>query len=361
MHKDSRLLPKGRAVGLGVLKRVLLIVLALAVASIFLAVSGYDPLAILKGLAQSMTQDLAGTIRWSTAMILAGLAVCVCYKANIANLGVDGQIFLGASAASAVALNVQAGASHTLSLLEIFLAAALAGMLFALIPALLKVYLNVNEVVSTLLLNFIGEDFVNYLVNGPMKDPSATTNLSASAKFAEEAWLPHLQAFEPSSANVGAYIAIVLVIAVTFLFYRTTLGHDIKLVGANSEFARYAGINPKLTTIKCMCMSGAIAGIIGAIEVTAVQHRLITGFNPDLGFKGIVVSLLAGNNPIGVVFSGIFFGALKNGCTNMEGMTGVPSAISSIVEGAIILVICADFTIRFVRKKKVAAAGKEEK
>ena len=85
MHKDSRLLPKGRAVGLGVLKRVLLIVLALAVASIFLAVSGYDPLAILKGLAQSMTQDLAGTIRWSTAMILAGLAVCVCYKANIAN------------------------------------------------------------------------------------------------------------------------------------------------------------------------------------------------------------------------------------------------------------------------------------
>ena len=194
-----------------------------------------------------------------------------------------------------------------------------------------------------------------------MKDPSATTNLSASAKFAEEAWLPHLQAFEPSSANVGAYIAIVLVIAVTFLFYRTTLGHDIKLVGANSEFARYAGINPKLTTIKCMCMSGAIAGIIGAIEVTAVQHRLITGFNPDLGFKGIVVSLLAGNNPIGVVFSGIFFGALKNGGTNMERMTGVPSAISSIVEGAIILVICADFTIRFVRKKKVAAAGKEEK
>ena len=110
-----------------------------------------------------------------------------------------------------------------------------------------------------------------------------------------------------------------------------------------------------------MCMSGAIAGIIGAIEVTAVQHRLITGFNPDLGFKGIVVSLLAGNNPIGVVFSGIFFGALKNGGTNMERMTGVPSAISSIVEGAIILVICADFTIRFVRKKKVAAAGKEEK
>lgn len=139
-----------------------------------------------------------------------------------------------------------------------------------------------------------------------------------------------------------------------FVFYRTTLGHEIKMVGANGEFARYAGINPKLTVIKCMCISGAIAGVIGAIEVTAVQHRLIAGFNPELGFKGIVVSLLAGNHPIGVLFSGIFFGALKNGGTNMERFTGVPSAISSIVEGIIILVISADFAFTFFRKKKRA-------
>lgn len=103
-----------------------------------------------------------------------------------------------------------------------------------------------------------------------------------------------------------------------------------------------------------MCISGAIAGVIGAIEVTAVQHRLIAGFNPELGFKGIVVSLLAGNHPIGVLFSGIFFGALKNGGTNMERFTGVPSAISSIVEGIIILVISADFAFTFFRKKKRA-------
>ena len=359
---NAKLKKQVRTTGIGLAKTVLLIVVALLLASVFLGVSGYNPMAILQGLYQSFTQDLAGTIRWSTAMVLAGLAVCVCYKAGIANLGVDGQLYLGATAATAVALQVQEGANQTLSLIEIFLAAAVAGMLFALIPALMKIYLNVNEVVSTLLLNFIGEDFVNYLVNGPFRDPTATTNLNASARFVESAWLPHLEAFEPSSANVGAYIAIVLVILVTIIFYRTTLGHEIKLVGANSEFARYSGINPKLTIVKCMCMSGAIAGIIGAIEVTAVQHRLITGFNPELGFKGIVVSLLAGNNPVGVVLSGIFFGALKNGGTNMERFTGVPSAISSIVEGIIILIICADFTIRFVRKKKqTALAGKEGK
>ena len=354
MFKSEALKKNARAAGRGILKRVLLILLALAVSSVFLAASGYDPFAVFKGLWQSFTGDVAGTIRWSTAMVLAGLAVCVCYKANIANLGVDGQLFLGAAAASLVALRVQEGASQALSLLEIFLAAAAAGMLFALIPALLKIYLDVNEVVSTLLLNFIGEYFVNYLVNGPVRDPSSTTNLSASARFSESAWLPHLQAFEPSSANVGLYIALVLLAVITFVFYRTTLGHEIKMVGANSEFARYAGINPKLTVIKCMCISGAIAGIIGAIEVTAVQHRLIAGFNPDLGFKGIVVSLLAGNHPVGVLFSGIFFGALKNGGTNMERFTGVPSAISSIVEGIIILVISADFAFTFFRKKKQA-------
>ncbi|MCI8909603.1 MAG: ABC transporter permease [Oscillibacter sp.] len=354
MNRSGNLSKAAKAAGRSVFKRVLLILLALAVSSVFLAASGYDALAIFKGLYQSFTKDIAGTIRWSTAMVLAGLAVCVCYKADIANLGVDGQLFLGAAAASMVALHVQEGANRALSLVEIFLCAALAGMLFALIPALLKIYLNVNEVVSTLLLNFIGEYFVNYLVNGPMRDPSATTNLSASARFSESAWLPHLAVFEPSSANVGVYIALVLLGAVTFVFYRTTLGHEIKMVGANGEFARYAGINPKRTVIKCMCISGAIAGVIGAIEVTAVQHRLIAGFNPELGFKGIVVSLLAGNHPIGVLFSGIFFGALKNGGTNMERMTGVPSAISSIVEGIIILVICADFTFRFVRKKRKA-------
>lgn len=358
MH-ENKLLKKGKTASLELIKRVVLIAVALVVASIFLAAAGYDPMAIIKGLIQSFTQDLAGTIRWSTAMILAGLAVCVCYKANIANLGVDGQLFLGAAAASAFALRVQAGSNQTLNLIGIFLVGALAGMAFALIPALLKIYFNVNEVVSTLLLNFIGEYFVNYLVNGPLMG-TASTNLNASDQFVEEAWLPHLQVFEPSSANVGTYIAIVLVILVTFIFYKTSLGHDIKLVGANSEFARYAGINPKATIIKCMCISGAIAGILGAVEVTAVQHRLISGFNPDLGFKGIVVSLLASNNPIGVVFSGIFFGALKNGGTNMERMTGVPSSISSIVEGLIILVIGADFTIRLIKKRKKTVAEQEK-
>lgn len=339
------------------LKRVLLIVVAILLATVFLGASGYDPWAIVRGLVQSFTQDLAGTVRWATPMILSGLAVCVCYKANVFNLGVDGQLFMGAAAASAVALAIPPTQNQAVSLLMIFSAAIIAGVLFAMIPALLKIYMNVNEVVSTLLLNFVGEYFINYLVNGPLRDPNSGTNLNASAKFSQNCWLPHLAVFEPSSANVGVYIAIVLAVIMVFLFTKTTLGHEIKLVGANAEFARYAGIRPKRVTLQVMGISGAIAGIIGAIEVTAVQHRLIAGFNPDLGFQGIVVSLLANNNPVGVIFSGAFFGALKNGGTNMERLTSVPSAVSSIVEAIIILVISANFAFRFLKKRDVANKG----
>lgn len=339
---------------LGIIGRpVVLICIALALATVFLGVTGYNPFAILIGLGQSFTRDLAGTVRWSTPMILSGLAVCVTYKAGVFNLGVDGQIFIGASAAAATALIIPANMNKVVAVIIIFLAAMIAGAAFACIPALMKIYLNVNEVVSTLLLNFIGQYFVDYLVNGPLRDPESGTNLNATAKFNENCWLPHIM--EPSSANVGVFIAIALIIVISFVFFKTTFGHEIKIVGTNAEFARYCGVNPKKTTMQVMMVSGAIAGAIGAIEVTAVQHRLIAGFNDSIGFKGIVVSLLANNNPIGVIFSGVFFGALKNGGMNMERMTDVPSAVSSIVEGIVILIISAQFTFHIIKK----ATGKE--
>ena len=352
MNKEqSRLRSIGRIAG----RPVLMIAVALLIATAFLGLSGYDPFAILKGLAQSFTQDIAGTIRWATPMVLAGLAICVTYKANVFNLGLDGQIFVGGAAAAAVALVVPASMNRGVSLILIFAAAMAAGFLFAMIPALLKIFFNVNEVVSTLLLNFIGQYFVEFLVNGPLRDPVSGTNLNASAQFAENAWLPRLTYLGNTSANVGAYIAVALIIIMAFLFFKTTLGHEIKVVGANREFARYCGINPHAIVIKVMGISGAIGGIIGAIEVTAVNRRLYAGFNTDLGFKGIVVSLLANNNPLGVIFSGIFFGALKNGGNNMERLTQVPSAVSSIVEGIVILFISANFVIHKIRKNRKLA------
>ena len=326
------------------LRQVMLMAAALLMATIFLAVTGFDPFAILRGIHGSLTRDLAGTIRWSAPLILAGLAVCVTFKAEIFNLGVNGQIYLGATAATATALYLPFQ-NGTLGLIVIFLAAATAGMLFALIPALLKVFLDTNEVVSTLLLNFIAALFVDYLVAGPMREPAVVAQMNASAHIPENVWLPRLAAFHPSPANIGIYMALILALLMAFCFAKTTLGFDIKTTGANRRFAEYSGIKPNLVILKTFAISGGIAGIIGAIEITAVQRRLLAGINPGFGFDGIVVSLLAANNPLGVIVSGAFFGALRNGGINMERMTDVPSAVTEIVMGIIILTISAHFVV----------------
>lgn len=335
-----------------VLKQVGLIIVALVFATIFLAASGYEPLAVVNGIVEGLTDDIAGTIRWATPLILSGLAICVTYKAKVFNLGVDGQLYMGAAAGTAVALSVPQDLSPVLAISVVILAAMTAGALFAMIPALLKVYLGTNEVVSTLLLNFIAELFIEYLVSGPMRDPAEGTNLNASAVLPENTWLPRISFLQPSSANVGFYIAIIVMVIIAFIFFKTTTGHEIKMVGSNPVLAQYAGMKPKTTILKVMGLSGAIAGLVGAIEVIAVQHRLLMGFNPEFGFDGIVVSLLANNNPVGVVFSGLFFGALKNGGINMERATDVPSAVTKIVMAIIIITISAKFALPKLKKRR---------
>lgn len=345
--ENNKIIAAAQVVG----KQVGLIVVALVLATIFLGVSGYEPFAIVNGILEGLTQDVAGTIRWATPLILSGLAICVTYKAEVFNLGVDGQIYLGAAAATAVAIHIPASMNQGVSVVIVFFAAMAAGAAFAMIPALMKVYLNTNEVVSTLLLNFIAELYIEYLVTGPLRDPEAGTNLNASELLPENTWLPRISYFEPSSANIGIYIAIAVMIVLAFIFFKTSFGHEIKIVGSNPVLAQYAGMKSKKTILQVMAMSGAIAGIVGAIEVTAVQHRLLTGFNPGFGFNGIVVSLLANNNPLGVLFSGTFFGALKNGGINMERITDVPSAVTNIVTAIIFLIISAKFVLPKWKKR----------
>ncbi len=343
-----------------VVRQIVLILFALLLATLFLAFSKYDAFAILEGIWNSLTQDIAGTIRWSIPLILAGLAICVTYKAEVYNLGVDGQILVGAAAATAVALSLPA-MPNGVALAIIFLSAMLGGALMALIPGALKVLFNTDEVVSTLLLNFIAEFFLLYLIVGPMRDPAAATRYNASAVLPEYTWLPRFRALAPSTANVGLYIALAVAAVMMFLFYKTRLGYEIRIVGANANLARYGGMNPKRLTITVMLISGAIAGIIGAVEVCAVQHKLIAGFNPGFGFDGIVISLLANNNPIGVVFSGFFLGLLYNGGINMERFTDVPSAITDIVMAIIIITISAKLALPILKKRYLGKQQKPEK
>ncbi len=331
-------------------RQVGLIVLALIVATIFLAISGYPPLAIVNGLWDSLTGDIAGTIRWATPLMLAGLAVALTFKAGYWNLGVDGQLYIGAVLGAWVALALPAGFPGPLGILVVFVACMVGGALYALIPALLKVYLRVDELVATLLLNFVAVLFVEAMVTGPLRDPNTTTNLNATAPFREEFWLPRIEWLQPSLANWGFYIAVIACVIIAFVFFRMTTGQEIKMVGANPRFADYVGVRPKRLTITVFLASGSIAGLIGAIEVTAIQHRLLAGFNPNFGMEGVVVSLLANNNPIGVFASGLFFGALRNGGINMERVTDVPASVTDIVMAIVIIFLGARFAFPWVKK-----------
>lgn len=334
-----------------IVKPVLMLIAALLIVMAFLAVSGYDPSAMLIGLKRAVTTDLAGSVRWAIPMLLAGIAVCIPFKAQVFNLGVDGQIYMGAVSATVVALALPAN-SGTWGLIVVFLAGMAAGMFYAMLAAAMKVYCNTDMVVSTLLLNFVAQLFTEFMAGDVLRDPTAKVQMNASKVLPDSLWLPRLSFFGPSSANVGIYIAIIVCLLAAFLFYKTTLGYEIKIVGTNEDFARYGGMKPKSVILKVMALSGAVAGLIGVIEVTAVQHRLMAGFNPSFGFDGIVVALLANNNPIGVLLSGTFFGILKNGGTNMERATDVPQIITEVTMAIVILAVSSNIVIKKIKLKK---------
>ena len=346
--QNKKLKQAAKAIG----RPVAMLLAAIIIVMIFLAVSGYGPSAVLIGIRRAVTTDIAGSIRYITPMILAGIAVCIPFKTQAYNLGVDGQIYMGAIAATAVGLNLPQDMNHLLGMLIIFAAGMAAGAIYALLAAGMKIYCNTDLVLSTLLLNFIAEWFTEYMAADLLRDVDATVQMNASKLLNENFWLPRLTAFGPTSANVGIYIAIAVALLAGFLFFKTSLGYEIKIVGTNEDFARYGGMKPKAVTMKVMGLSGAVAGIIGVIEVTAVQHRLMAGFNPSFGFDGIVVSLLANNNPLGVLLSGTFFGILKNAGANMERATDVPEIITQVTMAIVILAISANIVVKKTKKRR---------
>ena len=324
-------------------KKILLILIAMGVASAFLVISGYDGLAVFKGVWLGVTKDFSGTVRWMTPLLFTSLSVCLSQKANLFNLGVDGQLYLGACAASFVALRLT-GLPPLLIILASIFAGMLAGLLYAAIPALLQIYLGAYEVVTTLLLNFVAVQFTEWLVLGPLK-PAEVTGTTATENFAKELWLPRI--LTPSQANVGLFIALFVAALLFFVMLQTVFGHEVKVVGENARFAKYSGVNVVRITLLTMLISGAVAGLAGTGEVLGSLHRLPAGFNQDMGFNGIVVSLLAQNNPLGCILASFFFAALKNGASNMERISNVPAAVSDIVQAFVILTV----TVRIVVPK----------
>ncbi len=339
-------------------RQVLIVALAIAVVAIIVALFGFSPFEMLAGLWEGVSKDIGGAVRWTTPLILTGLAACVTFRADISNLGIDGQLYVGALAATVVAMYLPTSVPSVVGLLLVFIAAALAGILFAMVPAFLHIRFRANIVVITLLTNFIGELFTDYMILGPLRQKGTSGAIaSATVKFSDKFWLPKISWLPFSNANWGLYIAIIFVLVIGFVMQCTTTGYEIKIVGANQNMARYGGIKCDRVVVKTMMISGLLAGIAGAIEITGVMHQFPKHFNDGLGFDGIVVSVLGNNNPLAILLSGFFFGALKNGAANLQRVTNIPRPMVQIIQGLIVLMVSARITVRKVGRRKILEKG----
>ncbi|MBF5005007.1 ABC transporter permease [Diaphorobacter caeni] len=288
------------------------------------------------------------TLTRAIPLILTGLAVAVAFRARLFNIGAEGQLYAGALAAVAVGgMHGGTGFDLPMPLLYVLmmLAAAVAGALMLLGPALLKFRLGVDEVVTTLLLNFIAALAVSALLDGPMKDPMA---LGWPQTVALQSDLELSRLLEGTRLHTGLIWAAALAVALWLLLERTVLGFDIRATGANPKAAKFSGVSTLRTIVMTALISGGIAGLAGAIEVAGRASYVTLDLSPGYGYTGIVIAMLAGLRPLGVLASAILVAGIQVGADSMSRAVGVPTYIADvIVAAALIAVLIASLMTQY--------------
>ncbi len=271
------------------------------------------------------------TLTRATPLILTGLAVAVAFRARLFNIGAEGQLYAGALAAVAVG-GLHGGTGWNLPVVILFpamlAAAALAGALLLLVPALLKTRFGVDEVVTTLLLNFIALLLVSLLLDGPLKDPGAMGWPQSVALNPALEMAPLLAKLRVSS---GLLVAVAVALVVYVLNQHTVLGFEMRAVGANAVAARFAGMPVGRVVLKTALLSGAIAGLAGAVEVAGRTTYVTLDMSPGYGYTGIVIAVLAGLHPLGVVAVAIFIAGILIGADGMSRTLGVPTYLADVM------------------------------
>ncbi|HME71796.1 MAG TPA: ABC transporter permease [Myxococcota bacterium] len=326
-----------RAAALAALRPVLSVVLALGMLSLGLLLLGYAPLPALLALASGAFGSSAAwtaTLLKASPLLLTGLAVALSFRCGVWNIGAEGQLYAGALAATAVTTRLLPGAPAAILAPLMSLAGAAGGALLAAIAGALRAFRGVSEVISTILLNFVAIQAVALAVHGPLQEASRAYPQSDALPAA--ALLP---AF--GRLHLGVAIAVTLAFGVQLLIFRTALGFRMRAVGLSPVAARFAGISPERHALVSIAIAGALAGLAGAFEVAGVTERLYEGLSPGYGYTAIAVALLARLNPLAVLPAALFFGALEAGAGAMQRTAGVPSVVTQIVQGLVILVFVA--------------------
>lgn len=375
---------------------LLAVIGALLVGAIILTLLGADPIEAYTAMFQGAFANkngLADTLVKATPLLLVGLGIVIAFRAKVINIGAEGQLIVGALLTTFVAVQLGETWPALLVVLLCLVLGPLAGAVWAGIPGILKARLNVNEILSTIMMNAIAVQIGFFLLRGPMIDPAeveAGTNIPHSARTPRVTDLPRSTDIaqslgftetsndleltglgkeiyglfvEPTRFHIGFLIALIMAVLVYILLWRTTIGYRIRAVGLNPHAARYAGINvPGYMTLS-MALSGAFAGLAGTVEILGLHHRMFEplSVSAGYGFSGIVVALFGKLHPLGAIPSAILFGGLLVGGDKMQRAVQVPQVLVTALMGLIILfVVSSDIWSRRRASRRVIATSQRE-
>jgi simple sugar transport system permease protein len=344
---------------------------AFAVGAVIMLLSGDNPLAAYWGLLQGAFGGLGSisrTLRTATPFILTGLSVAFAFKAGLFNIGASGQYLMGTAASVAVGVAAK-GLPVYIHLPLALLAGFVGGALWGAIPGVLKVWRGAHEVITTIMLNYVASLFTSWLVYaggtqgqqpGPLSDPvAAAQGISQTSNVLPTAILPEFFPGVFNDVHWGLVIALMAAGVIWWILRRSTFGFEVRTVGQNPTAARYAGIRVNWTIVLTMAIAGGLAGLAGAVETLGLHHRYAPEFTGSSGFEGITVALLGNTQPLGVVLSSIFMGALYGGAAKMQFISGVRGEIIQVVQALVLMLVAAPEIVRVLYRIRTRLPGED--
>jgi len=313
--------------------------LAAVIISLVLIALGASPLAVAADLWQGAFGNwlaATDTLVKATPLVFTGLAIAIAFQGALWNIGADGQLIIGAMAAGALGAALGAW-PHPLAIIAMLTAGAAGGAMWGGLAGWLRARRDVNEVISTIMLNFVAAQLLSWAVHGPLMEPSHA--LPQSVMVAPTAQLDFY--FEPSRLNFGMIIALLFAIICQLGLFHTAAGFELRALGRNRRASAFFGIPIRRFTVFAMGLSGALAGLGGAVQVSAITHRLFETMSPGWGYEAIAVALVARLNPLAIVPAAILFGALDNGSQAMQRADAVSPVLVDVIQGMVIMILIA--------------------
>lgn len=337
---------KQRAIS--VLSAAVSILLAVALGSLLIVAIGQSPIEAFKLIftgAFGTGANIATTTSKMTILTLTGLSYAFAYRCGMINIGAEGQMYFGGLCTTIVIMFCPGPAPLVmiLSIIAGFIGGGLAGLLIGV----LKVFFGANEVITTVMLNYVFQYLVLYMCANPLQDPNTTA--PQTAMFDKSYWLPYLN--EGTRFHIGIFFMIASVIFYGLFLFKMRAGFGMRIVGQNRKAAEYAGLSVKTNCLLSMFLAGGFAGLAGAIEVLGVQHRCIKNFAINYGFDGMAVALLGNTNPIGMVLAGLLMGALRSGGNMLQMFSDLPSSVSDLIRAFVIIFVLVDIVNRIAKKR----------